>query len=481
MPKAGGGGAEEEGRGQPEAPTTDDVDVDENEWEDETGMQEDDQGGPKSASELRKEWNNAIDTVRYLERRGGPGVPQAVLDSARAHRDNAERAWRAAKVPHPLGRRLRWAAADLEAALAKENLHREELEDFEAQTLRRRGELLERQRVDEERTARKRALLDQLREEAGPPKDDGGVGARAMAEIRRVRPTMWATRVALEGIQSEAGPMLERALENIPEGSQTWNDLQLVLSSITGVHGVLADALHNTDETDHYNMAQGDGEDADLEERDSLDAISLPGDSAEGTNGYTEERSLRERAENGEPPTRRRAIGERPGGPARWTKSRTGGEGNWQRIGESGTTGGGPQLCGAAAAAGHTGCPVPPAACADQRRLTEAAAREVAEQRNRIQEAEFRRAEEAAEQRRQLEHSYSPEQRAQAEELHAVQTAAAAASFGSPEAAEIARRTHAKRVQEVIKSAREKDLEFSQAELLAYTAEELEDWARRHI
>ncbi len=186
--------------------------------EDEVKDEEDDEMGEldekgtqcKSPAELRRDWNEAINTVKYLERRGGPKVPQAVLDSARRARDEAEQAWRTSKPQHPLGKRLRWAAAELEAALEKQNAHRAELEEFEADVERRRAELVRRQEIDEARTARKKEALDQLREEAGPTAASAAVGRRAMAEIRRVRPTMWATRMALEGIQSEVGPVLEK-------------------------------------------------------------------------------------------------------------------------------------------------------------------------------------------------------------------------------------------------------------------------------
>ncbi len=89
-----------------------------------------------TAAELRREWNEAAEAVRLLERRGGPRVSQVVLDRARSHRDDAERARRAAKPPHPLGKRIRWAAAVLETALTKQQTNQRELEEFDADTAR---------------------------------------------------------------------------------------------------------------------------------------------------------------------------------------------------------------------------------------------------------------------------------------------------------------------------------------------------------
>ncbi len=118
---------------------------------------------------------------------------------------------------------------------------------------------------------------------------------------------------------------------------------------------------------------------------------------------------------------------------------------------------------------------------AQERRRAEAAAKERTEHERKVQEAAARRCEEEAEERRRLEQSLTPEQKAQAEALHAQQTAAAAAQFGSAQATEIARQVHDNRVMEIFKAAREKDLHFDQAELMGSTPEELEDWARRHI
>ncbi len=158
------------------------------------------------------------------------------------------------------------------------------------------------------------------------------------------------------------------------------------------------------------------------------------------------------------------------GGSTRWTKPRGAGEGEWHRLNWADEQ--------AAEAEAH-------GATAEQatreRQRAEAVARELAEQQAKIQEAATRRAEEEAEERRRLEQALTPEQRAKAEALHAQQAAAAAAQFGSAEASEIARQAHHKRVAEVVKAAREKDILVDQAELMQGTAEELADWAQRHI
>ncbi len=50
-------------------------------------------------------------------------------------------------------------------------------------------------------------------------------GARIMAEVKRARPTIWATLTALQGINMDVGLAIEMALGALPEGSKAWLDL----------------------------------------------------------------------------------------------------------------------------------------------------------------------------------------------------------------------------------------------------------------
>jgi hypothetical protein len=85
------------------------------------------------------------------------------------------------------------------------------------------------------------------------------------------------------------------------------------------------------------------------------------------------------------------------------------------------------------------------------------------------------------EERQRLAHAMSAQERAQAEALQAQQAAAAAAGFGSAAALAIAQDAHAKRLAEIVKQARERDIHVNHGELGAMSAEELEDWAQRHV
>ncbi len=420
-----------------------------------------------TAGELRRKWDAAAQTVKYLERKGGPVVPMEVIDAARRHCEDAERAWRAVREPHPIGKRLRWAAAALDEALAKEGAHKAELRDFEADVERRRDELLARQGIDEARTARKRKELDDLREEAGPMDSNGSTAKAAMDAIRGVRPTLWATRVAAEGIESDVGPALERALQTVGEDSAAWATLQGALSSVSGVLGVLQAAISDRGAASQYDMAEGDDDDSEF--RDSLDDISLPEDhGGEASNQAGNTSGAGAAGDGNRERGKRRAVEGPGGGAVRWARSRGGGEGAYMRL-----DGVGPQASGAGqggacgqlpvgggSAAAPTGAAAPGDGDQYQGHRPEA-----------VDDVE----------RQRMAQAMSAEERSQAEALHAQQAAATSVGFGSPQALAIAERVHAERLAEIIKGARERDLHIDPAELGAMSAEELEDWARRHV
>ncbi len=478
---AGGGAALAHAVAEHEA-VRDDLDA-----EDEDGEDFDAQPA-KSAAELRRDWDAAAETVRYLERRGGPRVPAAVLDSAKLHRDEAERAWRAVKQPHPVGKRLRWAAAALDDALAKEQAHRAELQEFEAEVAQRRSELQERQEADAARTAKRRRELDELREEAGA---DGTVEERcgrvAMEHIKKIRPTLWATRVAQEGINRDVGPALERALDNISEDSPAWLPLQGALAAVTGVLGVLDEAINDTGDARRFDMAAADGDGSTSEMVDSLDAISLPenagGASAGGaTNGGGAGSSADEGAATG---AKRRALEGDGGTSTRWTRSQQA-HGPWTRVhdtrsNEGGNAAAADQASGQLPNGGSSAAAAPSGGAGGTPGAASGAVPGADDVARKVEEATRRRTAEEAAERQRLEQALSPQERAQAQALFAQQAAASAVGFGSAQALEIAQRVHQDRLKEVVKLAREKDIPLVVAELQAMSAEELEDWAARHV
>ncbi len=426
---------------------------------------EDDGASPlRTAAELRRDWNAAAETVRFLEQRGGPGVHKPCWRGPDA----------TATTLNALGER----SIALEEAMAKEEAHRAELEDFEHEVERRRNELLARQEADAARTAKRQRELDDLRAEAGPPSTASGTdgfGRRVMERIAQVRPTMWATRMAHEGISSDVGPALEEALGFLLEDSPAWAPLQGALSAITGVFGVLDAAVNGKEDADQFDMAEEDREGAEAWPDDSLDAIRLP--EAEG------KADSRGAAGGGDGDfAKRRAVAGPGGGVARWTRSRDGGEGAWTRSRADTARAGSTARSGAATSHDSgTGHQAPTGAAAVTPPAGGEAAAAAAEMQRNIEDAQRRRAAAEAEERERLEQAMSPEERAQAETLHAQQAAAASVGFGTAQALELAQRVHSDRLNEVLKAARERDEPVDLAEMRAMSAEELEDWARRHV
>ncbi len=188
--------------------------------------------------ELRAVWTAHRYTVRKLER--DPQTPPELLASAKAGRDAAEARWRAAKRPHPLVKRLRWADQDLREAELKLQQRRRELEMHQEETARRTKELEDRLAVDVARVTRKRAAVEALH-----------------AEGARLRPnwsTCQAAQVAVGGIATDVAPALLAAIERLglrPSGDteRIVQDLQLVAASLNRVQGVLQDAVDDVGKT----------------------------------------------------------------------------------------------------------------------------------------------------------------------------------------------------------------------------------------
>ncbi len=188
---------------------------------------DDDEADEPSEEDLRSAWMELCALLRRLEKSEHP-TPPGVLASVKTQRDEAEKRWRAARTPHPLHKRLRWAENELRAAEAKEADHRRELAAHLEQAALRTRELEDRLQVDEARTARKRAALHALHRE-------GAINERPAMEK--------AARVAIAGIGSDIAPALSAIIEQLGEGQQGLRqDLQLLSTSLGRVEGVLRDA-----------------------------------------------------------------------------------------------------------------------------------------------------------------------------------------------------------------------------------------------
>ncbi len=191
-----------------------------------------DGGGELQEQQLRREWQNYCQVCRNLER--DATTPARLLADARSLRDEAEKKWRAAKTPHPLYKRVRWAESELRDAQAKEALHQRELDVHLEQTARRTRELETRQRADAARTARKLAALQELHRE--------GATSTVLPAAER------AARIAATGMGMDVVPALAAAVERLsmPLGDDVEafrDELRQVAISASRVEGVLKEAV----------------------------------------------------------------------------------------------------------------------------------------------------------------------------------------------------------------------------------------------
>ncbi len=150
------------------------------EWGEEGGQEAD----PKV---LRATFEAHAKVVRDMERRGHMYEGSPALETLRAARDAAEKAWRCAKAPAPLPIRMGRAASKLDRAGAALTRARQAIDEFDERTDRER-EVLVRNVEEADKWFRwRQKQLDLLHEEAGEKvaarRQDRGV-ADGAAEVR---------------------------------------------------------------------------------------------------------------------------------------------------------------------------------------------------------------------------------------------------------------------------------------------------------
>ncbi len=197
-----------------------------------------DGGQTMSENDLRQAWDDARETVKLLE--GNPRSSPSVLDAARRQRDGAEAAWRAAKPPHPLHKRLRWAQRAYDNAVGKQQSHQEELDKFEEETAKRRKLLLDRCQADRVRTAKRLSALEALL--------DQGEQRQPLASVR-------AARACATGIDTDVGPALAAVADKLTEGSPAWLELQAAMAALANVEGELRRAAATDQRRDAHPPA----------------------------------------------------------------------------------------------------------------------------------------------------------------------------------------------------------------------------------
>ncbi len=190
-----------------------------------------DADGP-SVAQLRAIWQAHCNVVRKLERDRAT-VPPEVIASVKAQRDAAEGRWRAAKAPHPLHKRMRWAENAVRTAEAKEATRRRELQAHLDEAAAKTRELEEKLAVDVARTERKRAELGALLHESG---------------VGEAKATERATHMALAGLGSDIGPTLAAIIERLGDGDREQGirqDLQGLSTSLGRLEEVLREGARD--------------------------------------------------------------------------------------------------------------------------------------------------------------------------------------------------------------------------------------------
>ncbi len=429
--------------------------------------------GP-TEEDLKQEWVASCHSCRLLER--DARTPNRLVAEARAQRDEAEKRWRAAKTPHPLYKRMRWAESDLNEAMAKEEAHRRELQAHLESSARRTAQLQQRQAADEARVARKReALAALLRESAGTP--------RPLPAAER------AASIAAKRISTDVAPSLAAAIERLgaPLGGGddvegVRQELQTVAVSLARLEEVLrdgnaasaAEAMAAT--AQHYNIGDHHGGTS-TQGASSSDGAGKPA-AATGNTRWTRSSANGPWRRNDDDDDGLAAAA--PGSAAAAAAAARvalrrrldGGHDSGMATAAATAGGAGAGSSGGAQAAVDPQLPLPAAATNDlaeaERRAHQAAQHQLAEsqrcqqrqldeqQRQRddaerqrreqlqndemrrhqqaVQQAAERQAAEEARQRSELLASMSPEELARAAELHAVQQAIGAQVFGTASA-----------------------------------------------
>ncbi len=466
-----------------------------------------DEGEELDEAALKRDWLAHCAACRLLEKDGR--APQQLVAEAKAQRDSAERRWRAAKTPHPLSKRLRWAEAELRDAEAKELARRSELEAHLAQAERRTKELEERLGIDAARTARKREAVERLHRE--------GAGCQARPPAER------AAIIAATGISMDVAPALMAAIEKLgsptnEEQEATWRELQLAAVSLSRVEEVLREGVQPPAAKE--GPAQYDiGDDEDDDEHRCDDNRRTPSGGRRDT-GDKEANGM-------DRPPAAAAV-------PRWTKAPN--NGPWRRstssvaaveearsalrrrtepasgVDAARRSGGGDEKVDVPEEpAGQSGATTNDLAEAE-RREREAAQRQWHEsqqqqarekstdqlqqeeqlrqqrEQRRVEElqrhqAEAQRAAEAraaeeSRQRDQLIANMSPEQLALAAEVHAQQMAIGAKAFGTQEAAQMAGLAHQAHVQRTLQEAEERGRQADADHLMAMSPEDFAQWNR---
>ncbi len=212
------------------------------EAEEEEGAEEDGEVAEPTSEELRQAWMRECRAVKELAARGRH-ESSAALAAAREARDRAEEKWRRSRKPAPISVRMGFAQKKLDRAEAALTKCRCELDEFDADTDKRRAVLCER---IQEADARYRARLEQmdaLHAEAGDLAHGNSWGE---GTARRTSQGEGVCNMLVQGIKTIA--------ETLEEGSVAWEEINSLLAKAATV------AAESEREHEHYDIGGDDGD-----------------------------------------------------------------------------------------------------------------------------------------------------------------------------------------------------------------------------
>ncbi len=244
--------------------------------------------------QLRATYEEYARAVRDMERKGSYGP---AVDTLRQARDAAEGAWRQAKSPAPLPRRLEWAETKLRKAQSALTRVRLELDRFDEETDRRRADLLARIQEAEGWYSWRQRQLDDIHDEAAeraPGRRCGGPSSDGANEVR-------------ESLRGHVLPEMQAILEEVQEGSAVHERLALLVAGLADAEAKLG-AAREEDGPPHYDIWDGDSHDEGWQEGHHS--------TTEGTGGREQDRGSGDDNGNARP-----AAEWRSEGPGRWSRA----------------------------------------------------------------------------------------------------------------------------------------------------------------
>ncbi len=207
--------------------------------------------GDDDPATLRRKLDEEEATVKILTREG-MSADHPTMRAAVAARDAALQAWRGARRPHPVARRMGWAQRRLDKAMYQRDRLRDELHDFDQETKERRNKIIARVDLAMERVRKHREELESLQEEASAElhstrRPDGGLFAKLAGGMRNTVAPNVATLAAL-----------------LPEGSEASNQVAQLMAHLEGMQHELE--RHATEEgkegdCEEYDIADGGDDD----------------------------------------------------------------------------------------------------------------------------------------------------------------------------------------------------------------------------